>query len=197
MDLKDVAFWITAVVSVGSAVMVVAHKNAVRSALFLVLNFLCLALFYLLLDAQLLAVLQILVYAGAIMVFFLFVVMLLNLGGEQTLGDPLPGQKGAAVALGVVLLGVLWFAVSAARSQEREMGQQVTTAMTVDPLVRPVVPPGAEGDQVRVIGGLLMTRYVYPFELTSVLLLVGIIGAVLLSKQRPTDRTVGGDSGRS
>src|SRR3982751_6414796 len=114
MDLKDVAFWITALVSVASAVMVVAHKNPVRSALFLILNFLCLAIFYLLLDAQLLALLQVLVYAGAIMVLFLFVVMLLNLGGEQTLGDPLPGQKGAAVVLGMVLLGVLWFAVSAA-----------------------------------------------------------------------------------
>jgi NADH-quinone oxidoreductase subunit J len=197
MDLKDVAFWITALVSAGSAIMVVAHKNAVRSALFLILNFICLALLYLLLDAQLLALLQILVYAGAIMVLFLFVIMLLNLGGEQTLGDPLPGQKGAAVALGVVLLGVLWFAVSAARTQERQMDQPVTSAMNVDPLVRPIVPPGTESDQVRVIGALLMTRYVYPFELTSVLLLVGIIGTVLLAKYRPTDRTLGGDRGRS
>jgi NADH-quinone oxidoreductase subunit J len=196
MDLKDVAFWITAVISVASAITVVAHKNAVRSALFLIVNFLCLAFLYLLLDAQLLAALQVLVYAGAIMVLFLFVVMLLNLGGEQTLGDPLPGQKGAAVVLGLVLLGVLWFAVSAARTQERQMGPQGTT-MAVDPLVRPVVPPEAERDQVRVIGALLMTRYVYPFELTSVLLLVGIIGTVLLAKQRPQDRTVGGDSGRS
>src|SRR5438270_2963560 len=107
MNAREIAFWIVAVISVASAVMVVAHRNAVRSALFLIANFLALAYLYLTLNAQLLAALQVLVYAGAIMVLFLFVIMLLNLGGEQNIEDPLPGQTGMAVVLGIAMLVLL------------------------------------------------------------------------------------------
>lgn len=171
MTATDFGFWITAFLSVWTGAAVVISKNPVRAALFLVLNFVCLAALYLLLNAQLLAALQILVYAGAIMVLFLFVIMLLNLGGEQSLQDPLAGQKGAALLLGAVLLFGL--------------GAAVRSAMAMEPAVRANVqaPQGAYGDQVRDIGMSLMTEYLYPFELTSVLLLVGIVGVVLLARR--------------
>src|SRR6266550_1836659 len=99
---QTVGFWFLALISVVSALMVVMNRNPVRCALYLIVNFVCLAIFYLMLHAEVLAALQILVYAGAIMVLFLFVIMLLNLGGEQSLQDPLAGQKGAAILLGIV-----------------------------------------------------------------------------------------------
>jgi NADH-quinone oxidoreductase subunit J len=172
MTAELVAFWITAVIAAGSGLMVVLHRSPVRSALFLVLNFLCLAFLYLLRNAPLLAALQVLVYAGAIMVLFLFVIMLLNLGGEQRLEDPLPGQRGWAVILGLSLIVGLGLAViSASRLLPQEAAR---TSTTVE----------AQAQQVRDIGRAMMTDYVYPFELTSALLLVGIIGTVLLAKKR-------------
>src|SRR5262249_45009193 len=101
---QSVGFWFLALVSVVSALMVVMNRNPVRCALYLIVNFSCLAIFYLMLHAEVLAALQILVYAGAIMVLFLFVIMLLNLGGEQVQHDPLVGQRPLALALGAAML---------------------------------------------------------------------------------------------
>src|SRR5438270_7082588 len=140
MNAREIAFWIVAVISVASAVMVVAHRNAVRSALFLIINFVCLAFLYLTLNAQLLAALQVLVYAGAIMVLFLFVIMLLNLGGEQKLKDPLGGQTGAAVLLGLFLVAGLFAAVFSART---------LSGNALPPATPLATPPG---DQVSAIG---------------------------------------------
>jgi len=173
MHARDIAFWLLAITSVASAVGVILHRNPVRAALFLIANFICLALLYLNLNAQMLAAFQVLVYAGAIMVLFLFVIMLLNLSGEQNLEDPLAGQKGAGLLLAIVLFAGL---VAAVISASRQLGP-------------PMDVPVVYVDQVRDIGVRLMTEYVYPFELTSVLLLVGIIGAVLLAKRRmPEER---------
>src|SRR5215212_3926770 len=101
---ETVGFWLLAIISVVTALMVVLNRNPVRCALYLIINFICLALFYLMLQAEVLAVLQVVVYAGAIMVLFLFVIMLLNLGGEQIEHDPLVGQRPLAMALGAALL---------------------------------------------------------------------------------------------
>lgn len=172
MTLELVVFWVTAIVAAGSGLMVVLHRSPIRAALFLVLNFVCLAFLYLMRNAPLLATLQVVVYAGAIMVFFLFVIMLLNLGGEQRLEDPLPGQRGWAVILGISLIVGLGLAV---RSASTLLPQEPAhTLRTVE----------AQQQQVRDIGRALMTDYVYPFELTSALLLVGIIGTVLLAKKK-------------
>src|ERR1051325_5841939 len=105
-------FWVAAVISVVTALGVVLHPNPVRSALLLVLNFIVLAVFYILLNAQVLAALQILVYAGAIMVLFMFVIMLLNLGGELTRTDPLVGQRAVGLVLGAALLVGLLFGIN-------------------------------------------------------------------------------------
>lgn len=161
-----IGFWLLAVVSVGTALAVILHRNPIRCALFLVVNFICLAVLYLTLDAQLLAALQVLVYAGAIMVLFLFVIMLLNLGGEQIQSDPLVGQRPLAALFGIGLLLSLGTAFQ----------QWATHA--------PPPRPAPADDQIRVLGQTLFVKYVYPFEVTSILLLVGIIGTILLAKRK-------------
>jgi NADH-quinone oxidoreductase subunit J len=118
------------------------------------------------LDAQLLAALQVLVYAGAIMVLFLFVIMLLNLGGEQIQTDPLAGQRPLAALFGVALLlslGVTFRQWAAHAPPPR---------------------PAPLEDQIRLLGQTLFVKYVYPFEVTSILLLVAIIGTILLAKRK-------------
>lgn len=168
---QEIVFWVAGLLMVVTALGVVLHQNPVRSALLLVVNFCGLAVLYFSLNAQLLGIMQILVYAGAIMVLFLFVVMMLNLGGEQATEDPLVGQRSVATVLGLALLGglgtaVYWFMENA--------------PAPTDPSAAALA---AQVDQTQVIGVSLFTKYLYPFELTSVLLLIGIVGAVVLAKQ--------------
>src|SRR5262249_36215114 len=179
---QSVGFWFLALVSVVSALMVVMNRNPVRCALYLIVNFSCLAIFYLMLHAEVLAALQILVYAGAIMVLFLFVIMLLNLGGEQVQHDPLVAQRPLGVLFGAVLLGFLIYTLSQGAPLPAASAQPPGEALT--PL---------QADPVFQLGWLLFTKYVYPFEVTSLLLLVGIIGTILLAKRRVG--TVGGGDG--
>ncbi len=167
--MEMVMFFILAVVAVAAGLGVVAQRSAVRSALFLLTNFCCLAGLYLLLNAQFVAIVQIVVYAGAVVVLFLFVVMLL---GMERAEESRVGSGGgwrrvqwiAGVLLGALLLASLVVA-----------------------LVPAVVPAQAiaDTDNVREIGAALLTDFVIPFELTSVVLLVAIIGAVVLAKKRP------------
>ena len=202
-----VFFWILAALSVITALGVVLNRNPIRCALLLVINFICLAVFYVLLNAQVLALLQILVYAGAIMVLFLFVIQLLNLGGETATTDPLVGQRFVGLILGLCLLTGLVYGINSTvahpggnapafasstgqSSMQTDAGSE--GAQTAAP---PVVTPPSEGlkrvmdaekagvSQIQVIGWDLFTRYLYPFELTSLLLLVGVIGVILLTKR--------------
>jgi NADH-quinone oxidoreductase subunit J len=175
MTSATLLFFGTAAISVISAFGVILHPNPVRCALFLVVNFLCLAVLYLLLNAQVLAVLQILVYAGAIMVLFLFVIMLLNLGGELNREEPLEGQRFFTALLALGLLGGLGFGVRATSGLSPAVAQGAIRAEQAE----------REGIlQIQVIGWDLFTKYVYPFELTSVLLLVGVIGVMILTRRR-------------
>jgi NADH-quinone oxidoreductase subunit J len=174
-----IGFWIVAVVSVVTGVLVIFQRNPVRCALFLILNFGSLAVLYLLLNAQLLAALQVLVYAGAIMVLFLFVIMLLNLGGEQVEHDPLVAQRPLALAIGAALLvGLSSTFYGWAQRSQGAGGAGISGAGAA------VAGASAGQDQVSEIGRQLFVHYVYPFEVTSLLLLVGIIGTVLLGKRR-------------
>lgn len=171
-----ILFWVLAVLSVVTALGVVLHRNPIRSALLLIVNFVALAVAYVMLNAQVLAVLQILVYAGAIMVLFLFVIMLLNLGGEVNSTDPLVGQKLVGLILGAALLGGLIFAINDASRY---------AAVPDTASLQRVQDAQAQGiSQIQIIGWDLFTRYVYPFELTSVLLLVGVMGVMILTKRR-------------
>ena len=162
--MEMVIFFILAIVAVAAGVGVIAQRSAVRSALFLLVNFCCLAGLYILLNAQFVAVVQVIVYAGAVVVLFLFVVMLLGMERAEEAPDPRRYQWIAAVLLGVLLLvGIVWALIPAGRE-------------TIQAL--------APTDNVREIGAALLTQFAIPFELASVVLLVAIIGAVVLAKKR-------------
>ncbi len=149
-----------------AAIGVVLFDNAVRSALCLVLNFFLLAVLYFTLGSEMLGITQIVVYTGAIMVLFLFVIMLLNLGAPQMLKEKLDPKKPVAALLGGVLILVI--------------GAQILPSLAG--VTRPGALEGAGSPQA--IGRALFTEYVVPFEAVSVLLLVGIVGSILLAKRR-------------
>ncbi|HLF73189.1 MAG TPA: NADH-quinone oxidoreductase subunit J [Anaerolineales bacterium] len=168
MTLDLILFLILALVALATALGMLLSRNAVYSALFLVLNFVSVAVFYLLLGAPFIAMTQITVYAGAIMVLFLFVIMLL--GAErlpQT--EVLPWQKPLAAVLAFVLAAEATFLLI---TRARPEGQ--------------VVQPDASAnltDSLRALGGELFSKYLLPFEVTSVLLLVAMVGAIVLIRK--------------
>jgi len=165
-------FWIFGVSAMGSALLCITRKNPVASALWLVVTLFAVAAMFVLLDAQFIAVLQVLVYAGAIMVLFLFVIMLLNLGrpGPSDIKGPL--GLGVAALLGAALLLLL----------------QPLTRTTLPSAI--TLPPGsvlALQQQQGIVGSVaypLFGAYLIPFEIASVLLLAAIVGAVVLAKRK-------------
>jgi NADH-quinone oxidoreductase subunit J len=165
-------FWIFGVIAMASALLCITRKNPVTSALWLVVTLFALAALFVLLDAQFIAVLQVLVYAGAIMVLFLFVIMLLNLGrpGPTDIKGP------AGVLIAVVLAGALLL-------QLRVLGE------TTLPSGIQLLPGTITALQQRqgIIGSVanpLFDAYLVPFEIASVLLLAAIVGAVVLAKRK-------------
>ena len=166
-----VAFWVFAGVAIGSAVLCITRRSPVASALWLVNTLFCLAGIYVLLDAHFIAAAQVLVYAGAIMVLFLFVIMLLNLGRPGP-GDIKRGWWKVAAGIGGLVLVTLVL-----------HGLQVSPA----PLVLPAGTVAGEVQSqgaVRAVATPLFQGYLLPFEITSVLLLAAIVGAVVLAKRR-------------
>src|SRR5438132_1580218 len=107
MDMAQLGFWVLAAISIASALLVVSNQNPVRSALFLVVNFFVLAIFYVTLGAQFIGAVQVIVYAGAIMVLFLFVIMLLNLGAPEALRERGGMRTGVAATLALLFLTLL------------------------------------------------------------------------------------------
>ncbi|MGH2386845.1 MAG: NADH-quinone oxidoreductase subunit J family protein [Chloroflexota bacterium] len=175
-------FWVTAVVAVFTGLNVILQRNPVYCALFLVANFFCLAVFYVLLDAQFLAAVQVIVYAGAIMVLFLFVVTLLSPGREEGTGDVLGAFRIPAMILGAVLAAVLVVQVVT----NNLGGPAGTGHFTLDSSC-PTPPPHHTGGGlgcVNTIGDQLFSTYLLPFEITSFLLLLAMLGAVVLAKRK-------------
>jgi len=156
------AFAILAMIAVGSALGLVLRKNPIHGALFLVVNLATIAAFYLTLGAEFLAAAQVIVYAGAIMVLFVFAIMVLIPGKEETGPDPRRPYRMMALPFGAALLAAL-----------------VWVARRVAAGAPPTTPGGVE-----TIGRLLFTDYLFPFELTSVLLLAAMVGVLLLARRR-------------
>ncbi len=162
-------FVIVAAIALVGAFFMITARNLMHAVLWMVLNFASVAILYITLSAPFVAMVQVAVYAGAIMVLFLFVVMLL---GERqlTFQEHLAGQRVWAGALSVLLLallaGALLFGVYAAPA---------ANAVSVEQM-------GAQNPQL--VGSLLYTDYLLPFEITSVLLLIAMVGAVVLAKRR-------------
>jgi len=171
-------FYLFAVVAVVGSLLVIAQRNPIYSVLLLIASFGALSGLYVLLDAPFVAVIQIIVYAGAIMVLFLFVVMLLNAPREETLSDEAarPRRRPAAMrfgaALSVALIVELVWALTKGGGESGAF-------------------PGASVASVRAIGRTLFTDYAFPFEVTSVLILVAMIGAVVLARREPPGRRPG------
>jgi NADH-quinone oxidoreductase subunit J len=158
---------LVAFVAIFAALMVVFHRNPMVSVVFLIVNLVCVALFFLFLQAQFLFAIQIIVYAGAIMVLFVFVVMLLNLRREEEIRPGGRVQKALALAGGVALVGLLWRALWSR-------------------MASPGVYPGGFRSgfgTVEDIGRLLFGEYLFAFEAASVLLVVAMIGAVVLARR--------------
>ena len=176
-----VFFLLVAAVAVAAAVAMVVARNSVHSALFLVVTFFCLAILYLTLNAEFLAAIQIVVYAGAIMVLFLFVITLLNPGREETV-DRLQAQRPFAIALGLALLVevALLLRSGAVRAA---LGAFPPTA-PFDQQVGAAASGGQPLGNTQAVGIELFTTYLLPFEVTSVLLLLAVVGAVVLAKRQ-------------
>lgn len=164
--LQLLLFMILAVIAVVAAIGMLVSRNAVYAALFLILDFMTIAVFFVLLNAPFIAIAQVSVYTGAIMVLFLFVIMLL--GAEQAAGQvrAISWQLFLAIVLGVVLLGEAVFIIV----QQQGALPAVTAQLPAD-----------FGSPAQV-GTSLFSSYLLPFEITSVLLLVGIVGAIVLTK---------------
>jgi len=184
--MTAVVFYVFAAIAVVSAAMCILQRSPVASVLWLVQVMLSLAAIYLLLGAQFVAAIQVLVYAGAVMVLFLFVVMLLNLGRE-----PRDVRGPAALASTLVVVGLLAVELTAiwAYTPGRLAAEVTRTAGLAT--ARAALGAGAAAQQEAaargVVGGIaapLFQTYLVPFEITSILLLAAIVGAVVLAKRK-------------
>lgn len=158
-------FAILAALSLVCAIGMIVTSNPVRSALYLVLVLFSMALLFVALHATFLAAVQIIVYAGAIMVLFVFVIMLLNLGTPERSVDHLRAQKWVAPMLGAAVVALL---------------ASVITAIPTTPTLL----PGQLNGALEIGRGLFQANWLFPFEAVSILLLVAAIGAVMLAKKR-------------
>jgi NADH-quinone oxidoreductase subunit J len=170
VPLDNLVFWVFAPISIASAIAMLVMRNAVHSALFLVVNFFTIAVMYLLLDAPFLFAVQIIVYAGAIMVLFLFVIMLLGVDRGDDRREPLMGQRALAVVLAVGFV--------------LEIGLAVRTAIGFSTLA----PDGFDAvnriGNAQALAAVLFRDYFFPFEVTSVLLIVAAIAAMVLAQRK-------------
>ncbi|NJP31254.1 NADH-quinone oxidoreductase subunit J [Micromonospora thermarum] len=171
---EAVTFWILAPLALLGAIGMIAARNAVHSALWLVLTMLCLGVFYVLQAGPFIGMVQIIVYTGAIMMLFLFVLMLVGRDASDSLIETLRGQRVAAILLGLGFAGLVGTGVYRALDGGTAAG--LTAANT-------------EGN-VQGIARLLFTKYVFAFELTSALLITAAVGAMVLAhiERRKEDR---------
>lgn len=168
MNFETVVFILVVLASIGSAIMMITRRNPVKSVLYLIINFFTLSVLYLFLHAQFIAIIEILVYAGAIMVLFLFVIMLLNLGSEERPGTQPKGYRLLAGFLGMaVFIEILIGLELPARGYGAGMS-----------------PAAAQMGTVESIGRTLYTVYIFPFEITSLLLLAAMVGVIVLARRK-------------
>ncbi|MGD2136379.1 MAG: NADH-quinone oxidoreductase subunit J [Gemmatimonadales bacterium] len=172
MSLTEAVFWVFAADAIVSAFLCITRRSPVASALWLVSTLFAVAALFVVLDAHFLGAMQVLVYAGAIMVLFLFVIMLLNLGRDAS--TDMMGWTGRVVvaAIGAVLAVELWALSRVVLSE----GMRLPTGA--------MAQLQAQEGAVGMISESLFRKFLVPFELTSVLLLAAIVGAVVLAKRR-------------
>ncbi len=164
-------FFACALVTVVCALLVITQKNPVASVIFLIMAFFAQAILYVQLSALFVAVLQIIVYTGAILVLFLFVIMLLNLRRDEFGPDRWPFQRWVVRVFGIVLAVELIVVVARGIN---ELGTEVQ--------------PSTDFGSVERVAAMLFTDYVFAFELTSILLITALVGAVVLAKRETGEK---------
>ena len=164
MGITTISFILLSIMAIGSGIMMILSKNPVNSILWLIVLFFAISGHYILLNAQFLAIVNIIVYAGAIMVLFLFVVMLMNLNADS---EPAKNHRLQFIAIisGGSLLLVLLSAIVTVKDSH------------------PVMMAGGNAGLIKTLGKILFTDYVLPFEISSVLFLSAMIGAVVIGKK--------------
>jgi len=168
MSLELILFILFAFIAAVSAVIMITRSNPIISALFLVLNFAALAGLYLLLNAQFIAVVQVIVYAGAIMVLFLFVIMLLKPEREKFFSSH-PQVKVLSIAIAVLVFVQLVYLIFLSKPSGN---------------INPTVAASVKAGTIEQIGRELYTNYILPFEAAGYLLLAATIGALVLAKKK-------------
>ncbi|GAC1354641.1 MAG: hypothetical protein NVS4B11_36290 [Ktedonobacteraceae bacterium] len=179
MDIATIiAFYVLAVASTASALGVITFKNAVHSALSLILTLIFLALFYLQLGAMFIAIVQILIYAGAIMVLFLFVVTMLAPDRDDVEGlrDPIRWQRAVGGILGLSLIGALSYLLF-----NGAVVDATTKATQSESLQSAIKAPGS--GNIEAFGLALFHGFAFPFEVTSLLIVVAILGAMVFGRR--------------
>jgi NADH-quinone oxidoreductase subunit J len=166
LSLTLIFFIVLGILAIASGIVTISSKNPVTSAISLVFLFFMFAGLYLTLQAQFIAVIQVLVYAGAIMVLVIFVIMLLNLGNEESLKEKLNVRKGIGLLLAAVLL------------------LQLIIIIVAQPYRKMKAPGAASQGTIEYLGHVLFTTYLLPFEAISLLLLAAMVGAIVLAKRK-------------
>src|SRR3954452_1398092 len=171
--MTAVIFFIFAALALIGALGVVLARNPVHSALLLVVTLVSVAVFFIQQQAHLLAAVQVIVYAGAIVVLFLFVIMLLGVDREESLDDPLPHQRIAAIALGIIVLAELIFLAG---------HNWATGAMAPDQYA--LKGGGTSlGNNVERVARVLFTDFLWPSEITAALLVIALVGSFVLARR--------------
>jgi len=164
MGITTISFILLSIMAIGSGIMMILSKNPVNSILWLIVLFFAISGHYILLNAQFFAIVNIIIYAGAIMVLFLFVVMLMNLNAES---EPAKNHRLQFIAIisGGSLLLILLSAIMTVKDSH------------------PVMVAGGNAGLIKTLGKVLFTDYVLPFEISSVLFLSAMVGAVIIGKK--------------
>jgi len=166
----QILFSILALITLATAFLTIYSRNPIHSAIYLVICFFSIAGHYLLLNAQFLAIVHVIVYSGAIMILFLFTVMLMNLNKENEVYKPRVTRLGAIVLFCLMCLVLIAIFINS------------------KPIVGEYITTGEDYQSIKVLGKVLLNEYMVPFEFASVLLLVAMIGAVLLSKKEKLEK---------
>ena len=170
MSVLLILFCALAAITLSTAFLTVFSRNPIHSAIYLVICFFSVAGHYLLLNAQFLAIVHIIVYSGAIMILFLFTIMLMNLNKENEVHKPRITRLGAIVSFCLVCLILIAIFINS------------------KPIAGDYIATGEDYQSIKVLGKILLNEYMVPFEFASILLLVAMIGTVLLSKKEKLEK---------
>lgn len=182
--MERILFYTIGGLMVLASLLMVTRRNPITSAIWLITSFFGFAAMYVVLQAHFIAVIQVLLYAGAIMVLFIFVIMLLNIGAEELKARTLQftGVIGGAVTIYLIMLLVLGILSQGSALPDREANLQSLRSLKEHVGALPAI--AQDFGFVNPVGELLFTKYLVPFELTSVLILAAIVGSVVMGKRK-------------